>query len=94
MRKQPVRQALGVLALVCVQGVLAGRTGEATNFFLPHLVVHGVMAVVTPVLLALGWPPLGVMVGLVRGSGPGGAAARCAAGPSSKAAWSSTPATS
>ncbi|MGY4989210.1 DUF3159 domain-containing protein [Streptomyces nigrescens] len=67
VRKEPARQALGVLALVCVQGVLAGRTGEATNFFLPHLVVHGVMAVVTPVLLVLGWPPLGVMVGLVTG---------------------------
>ncbi|GAA2613909.1 DUF3159 domain-containing protein [Streptomyces tubercidicus] len=67
VRKEPVRQALAVLAVVCVQGVLAGRTGDATNFFLPHLVLHGVMAVVTPVLLWLGWPPLGVMVGLATG---------------------------
>ncbi|MFG2097833.1 DUF3159 domain-containing protein [Streptomyces sp. NPDC048612] len=67
VRREPVRQALFFLGVVCVQGLLAGRTGDATNFFLPHLVTHAVMAVVTPVLLLLGWPPLGVLVGLVTG---------------------------
>ncbi|MFE7543142.1 DUF3159 domain-containing protein [Streptomyces platensis] len=69
LRREPVRQALVFLGVVCVQGVLAGRTGDAVNFFLPHLVLHGVMVVVTPVLLLLGWPPLGVLVGLVTGEG-------------------------
>lgn len=91
VRREPVRQSLVFLGFVCVQGVLAARTGDAVNFFLPHLVLHGVMAVVTPVLLLLGWPPLGVLVGLVTGEGPAGAAARCAAGPSSKVIWSPTP---
>ncbi|WP_406478902.1 DUF3159 domain-containing protein [Streptomyces platensis] len=71
VRREPVRQSLVFLGFVCVQGVLAARTGDAVNFFLPHLVLHGVMAVVTPVLLLLGWPPLGVLVGLVTGEGAG-----------------------
>ncbi|WP_330317044.1 DUF3159 domain-containing protein [Streptomyces platensis] len=69
VRREPVRQGLVFLGLVCVQGVLAGRTGDAVNFFLPHLVMHGVMIVVTPVLLWLGWPPLGVLMGLITGEG-------------------------
>lgn len=71
VRREPVRQALVFLGIVCVQGLLAGRTGDAVNFFLPHLVLHTVMAVVTPVLLLLGWPPLGVLVGLVTGERSG-----------------------
>ncbi|WP_432143603.1 DUF3159 domain-containing protein [Streptomyces sp. bgisy084] len=67
VRREPARQALVFLGIVCVQGLLAGRTGDAVNFFLPHLVLHAVMVVVTPVLLVLGWPPLGVVVGLVTG---------------------------
>ncbi|WP_405840654.1 DUF3159 domain-containing protein [Streptomyces platensis] len=71
VRREPVRQALIFLGVVCVQGLLAARTGDAVNFFLPHLVTHVVAAVVTPVLLWLGWPPLGVLVGLITGEGTG-----------------------
>ncbi|MEU9122204.1 DUF3159 domain-containing protein [Streptomyces sp. NPDC048506] len=67
VRGEPKRGALVALGFVCVQGVLAARSGQATNFFLPELTVNGVMVVVTPVLLVLGWPPLGLAAGLITG---------------------------
>ncbi|MFB7630367.1 DUF3159 domain-containing protein [Streptomyces sp. NPDC056149] len=66
-RAESVRRALAALCLICVGGVLAARTGQATDFFLPGLVLHSVMALVTPVLLLWGWPPMGLMVGLITG---------------------------
>ncbi|MFF0624159.1 DUF3159 domain-containing protein [Streptomyces sp. NPDC004296] len=71
VRREPVRRPLAALGLICVGGVLAARTGQATDFFLPGLVVHCVMAVVTPVLLVLGWPPMGLLVGAVTGERTG-----------------------
>ncbi|MFD5732316.1 DUF3159 domain-containing protein [Streptomyces sioyaensis] len=67
VRGERVRRPLVALGLICVGGALAARTGQATDFFLPTLVVHCVMAVVTPVLLVLGWPPMGLLVGMVTG---------------------------
>ncbi|MFD8544589.1 DUF3159 domain-containing protein [Streptomyces sp. NPDC059649] len=67
VRGESVRRALAALGLICVGGVLAARSGQATDFFLPGLVVHCVMAVVTPVLLLLGWPPMALVVGLITG---------------------------
>ncbi|MEE4422472.1 DUF3159 domain-containing protein [Streptomyces bugieae] len=67
VRREAVRRALAALGLICVGGGLAARSGQATDFFLPCLVVHCAMAVVTPVLLLLGWPPMGLVVGLITG---------------------------
>ncbi|MHB6905780.1 DUF3159 domain-containing protein [Streptomyces sp. CB02959] len=67
VRGERVRRALAVLGLMGVGGVLAACSGQATHFFLPALVVHCVMTVVTPVLLLLGWPPMGLAVGLITG---------------------------
>ncbi|MFD5384357.1 DUF3159 domain-containing protein [Streptomyces sp. NPDC127074] len=63
--REPVWRALAVLGLVCVQGALAAKTGQATDFFLPNLVMHSVMAVAQAVLMLLGWPPMGLAVGLI-----------------------------
>ncbi|WP_260636275.1 DUF3159 domain-containing protein [Streptomyces angustmyceticus] len=68
-RRESVRRALGVLGFVCVQGALAARTGDATDFFLPQLLLHCAMAVASPVLILLGWPPLGVLAGVFTGEG-------------------------
>ncbi|MGX7757630.1 DUF3159 domain-containing protein [Streptomyces angustmyceticus] len=69
VRRESVRRALGVLGFVCVQGALAARTGDATDFFLPQLLLHCAMAVASPVLILLGWPPLGVLAGVFTGEG-------------------------
>ncbi|MGW7002762.1 DUF3159 domain-containing protein [Streptomyces sp. NPDC054933] len=64
-RREPVWRALAVLGLVCAEGALAAGTGQATSFFLPSLMLHAVMDVVTAVMLLLGWPPMGVVAGLI-----------------------------
>ncbi|MEU5209273.1 DUF3159 domain-containing protein [Streptomyces sp. NPDC020742] len=71
VRRDSVRRTLAALALVCVAGLLAAHTGEAADFFLPGLVVHCVLAVVTGVLLLLGWPPLGLVAGWLTKEGTG-----------------------
>ncbi|WEB39604.1 MULTISPECIES: DUF3159 domain-containing protein [Streptomyces] len=65
VRRESVWRALAVLGLVCVQGALAAKTGQATDFFLPNLVMHSVIALANAVLLLLGWPPMGLVVGLI-----------------------------
>ncbi|TDD40980.1 DUF3159 domain-containing protein [Saccharopolyspora elongata] len=67
VRREPAWRALGALGVVCVGSALAAHTEDATNFFLPGLVIQGVTAAVTPVLLAFGWPPLALVAGLVTG---------------------------
>ncbi|MFG2397530.1 DUF3159 domain-containing protein [Streptomyces lydicus] len=71
VRGEPVRRTLGVIGIVGVGGVLAALTGQATSFFVPSLVMHCVMAVATPVMLLLGWPPMGLAVGLITGERTG-----------------------
>lgn len=67
IRSQSVWRAIGFLGVVCVGGTLAARTGQAVNFFLPGLMAQMVMAVLTPVLLLLRWPPMGLAAGLITG---------------------------
>ncbi|GAA2695569.1 DUF3159 domain-containing protein [Streptomyces lunalinharesii] len=67
VRREPVRRTLGVVGVVGAGGALAALTGQATSFFVPSLVMHCVMAVATPVMLLLGWPPMGLAVGLLTG---------------------------
>ncbi|MER7015415.1 DUF3159 domain-containing protein [Saccharopolyspora sp. NPDC000359] len=69
MRKEPAWRALGALAVIGIGGLLATQTGNATNFFVPSLVFQGSLALVSPVMMALGWPPLGLAAGLVTGEG-------------------------
>ncbi|RKT87400.1 Protein of unknown function [Saccharopolyspora antimicrobica] len=71
VRREPVWRALGALGIICLGGLLASRTGDAANFFAPGLVIHSTIALVTPVMLAFGWPPLGLVAGLVTGEGTG-----------------------
>lgn len=48
---------------------LALRSGEATDFFLPSLVIHGSMGVAEAALLVAGWPAMGLVTGLLTGEG-------------------------
>lgn len=69
VRRESVWRAVGALGIVVLGGVLALRSGEATDFFLPNLVMHGGIAVASVVALLAGWPPLGVVVGLLTREG-------------------------
>ena len=69
LRRESVWRALAVLAVVAVAGALAARTGLATKFYLPGLIVESAVAVVTPVALLFGWPLQGVAVGMITGEG-------------------------
>ncbi|TJZ57464.1 DUF3159 domain-containing protein [Streptomyces piniterrae] len=71
VRREPVWRALAVLGLVCVQSLLAAQTGDATNFFLPTLMVHCVTATANAVMLLLGRPLMGVVIGLITKEGTG-----------------------
>lgn len=71
VHRKPVWRALTVLGLVCVQGTVAASTGDATDFFLPNLILHGAMATANVVMLLLRWPLMGVAVGLVTKEGTG-----------------------
>lgn len=67
VRRESVWRTLAVLGVMCVGGVLATRSQDATDFFLPGLLFQGTLVVVSPVLLAFGWPPLALAAGLVTG---------------------------
>ncbi|GAA2695805.1 DUF3159 domain-containing protein [Streptomyces lunalinharesii] len=67
VRRESVWRTLGIVGVVGVGGALAASTGQATTFFAPSLVMHCVMAAATPVMLLLGWPPLGLAMGLLTG---------------------------
>ncbi|MFI9258658.1 DUF3159 domain-containing protein [Streptomyces sioyaensis] len=67
IRRESVWRTLGIVGVVGIGGALAAGTGQATAFFAPSLVMHCAMAVATPVMLLLGWPPLGLAVGLITG---------------------------
>ncbi|MEV4172670.1 DUF3159 domain-containing protein [Nonomuraea sp. NPDC049709] len=65
VRRESAWRALGALGIVALGGVLALRSGEATDFFLPNLVMHGAIGVVSIILLLAGWPVMGLVVGLL-----------------------------
>ncbi|MBP2324441.1 hypothetical protein JOF56_004826 [Kibdelosporangium banguiense] len=69
VRREPVWRALAALGVVGIGSLLALSSGEATEFFVPNLITHGVVAVVSLVLLIAGWPPMGLLMGLVTGDG-------------------------
>ncbi|MCX5444553.1 DUF3159 domain-containing protein [Streptomyces libani] len=71
VRGESVWRALAVLGLVCVQGTLAAKTGDASNFFLPNLVMHSVVVVANAVMLLIRRPLMGVAVALITKEGPG-----------------------
>jgi hypothetical protein len=71
IRRQSVWRAVGILAIVGLGSFLALRSGEATDFFLPNLLMHAGIAVASIVLLIAGWPAMGVVAGLITREGTG-----------------------
>jgi len=69
IRREPIRQAASGVFGVAVSAAVALATGSAKNFFVIGIVVQILWAVVSLVMLALRWPPLGVILGTINGEG-------------------------
>lgn len=65
-REKPVR-VLGGLLAVGIAALVAARTGNAADYFLPSLLANAVSALVWALSILVGWPLLGVVVGFALG---------------------------
>ncbi|UBU13099.1 DUF3159 domain-containing protein [Nonomuraea gerenzanensis] len=63
--------AIGGFGLAAGAAAIAALSGEATDFFLPVLVIRGTVVAVTPVMLLLRLPPVAVAAGVLTGRGHG-----------------------
>lgn len=61
--------AAGGFALTAGAAAVTVLSGEATNFFLPVLLLRGIVVVVTPVMLLLRFPPVALAAGVLTGRG-------------------------
>jgi hypothetical protein len=65
-REKPVR-VLGGLAAVAIAAVVAARTGNAADYFLPSLLANVASALVWAASILARWPLLGVIIGFAVG---------------------------
>jgi hypothetical protein len=65
-REKPVRVLAG-LAGVAIAAVVAARTGNAADYFLPSLLANVASALVWAVSIVARWPLLGVIIGFAVG---------------------------
>jgi hypothetical protein len=65
-REKPVR-VVGGLAAVALAAVVAARTGNAVDYFLPSLLANVASSLVWAASILAGWPMLGVIVGFALG---------------------------
>ena len=68
VRREPLTQVAGGFIGIAVSAVVASRTGEAQNFFLPGLLVNAGYFLANLVSVLVGWPLLGLLMGLWNGS--------------------------
>jgi len=69
VQRTPVTQAVSGIVGVLVGVVWAWRTGEATDYFAWGLWTNAAYLLACLVSLLVGWPLVGVVVGLLRGEG-------------------------
>lgn len=65
-REKPVR-VLGGLTAVAVAAVIAARTGNAADYFLPSLLSNIAAALIWAISILVGWPMLGIVIGFALG---------------------------
>lgn len=70
VQRTPVTQAFSGLLGVAVGVVWAWRSGTASNYFLVGLLTNGAYLVVTAVTVLIGFPLVGLVVGLFAKQGP------------------------
>ncbi|MGJ7441573.1 DUF3159 domain-containing protein [Aquipuribacter sp. MA13-6] len=69
-RQTLVHVLSGVMGLV-IAAVVATRTGNASDFFLPGILYNAALAVVFGVSMVTGWPVVGFLFGAVTGDATG-----------------------
>ncbi|GAA2409096.1 hypothetical protein GCM10010404_78800 [Nonomuraea africana] len=61
--------AVGGFGLTAGAAAITALSGDATNFFLPVLILRATVVLVTPLMLLLRWPPIGLAAGVLTGRG-------------------------
>lgn len=67
-RREPLTQVVGGFLGVAVSAFVASRTGQAEDFFLPGLLVNAGYFLANLISILVGWPLLGLLMGLWTGS--------------------------
>lgn len=67
-RREPLTQVIGGFLGIAVSALVASRTGQAEDFFLPGLLVNAGYFLANLVSILVGWPLLGLLMGLWTGS--------------------------
>ena len=71
LQRQPTRFVLNALIGIGIGAVIASRTGEAKDVFLPGILTNAGYAVVMLASVATRWPVVGFMLGSVTGDPTG-----------------------
>lgn len=69
VQRGPLVQSISGLAVIVLCAVVAQQTGQARDFYLWGFLTNGVYIVGFALSIALRWPFLGVLFGLIRGEG-------------------------
>lgn len=67
VQRTPVTQALGGLFGVLLGAIWAWRAGDANEYFVPGFWYTGAYTVGLTISMALRWPAVGIVVGLLKG---------------------------
>lgn len=67
--RTPLTQALSGLIGVAICAFVAGRTGNAEDFFVPGFFTNGAYIIAMVISIAARWPIAGLLFGFIRGEG-------------------------
>lgn len=68
VRREDLTQIAGGFAGIVVSAVVASRTGQAQDFFLPGLLINGAYFLGCLLSIVVGWPAIGLFLGAASGS--------------------------
>lgn len=71
VRRDSLQSVVAGFVAVAIAAWLAGRTGDAEDFFLPGLLINVAYGIAYLISIVVRWPLLGVLVGLATGEGMG-----------------------
>ena len=69
IRRESLQQIVAGLAGVGISAFVASRTGTGEGYFIPGLLQNAAYGLVFLVLILIGWPLIGVIVGFLTGRG-------------------------